>query len=146
MKILFKPHCSTARAALLLTAALIISACRGGSYKDGVFTGTSSKDDTGAYGEVQITISSGKVSGCAFVTHQKDGTVKDENYGKVNGSISNQDYYDKAQLAVRAMAEYARQFVETGTLRAVDAVSGATNSYNQFLEAAETALNQAKKK
>ncbi|MDR1291932.1 MAG: FMN-binding protein [Clostridiales Family XIII bacterium] len=111
-----------------------------GDYPDGVYTGKSSEDENGAYGEVTITIEDGKVTDCAYVTWQKDGSIKDEDYGKVNGEISNQDYYDKAQLAVEAMSQYASQFAETGDLAKVDAVSGATNSYNQFSEAVADAL------
>jgi major membrane immunogen (membrane-anchored lipoprotein) len=123
---------------------LSLSGCGAVSYRDGVYSGKSDADDTGAYGEVTITIAAGKVTGCDFVTWQKDGSPKDENYGKVNGEISNQDYYDKAQLAVRAMAQYAEKFRETGDLKSLDAVSGATIAYNQFVEAAELALRRAK--
>jgi major membrane immunogen (membrane-anchored lipoprotein) len=112
--------------------------------RDGVFTGVSGADDTGAYGEVTLTIESGKIADCQFVTWQKDGSVKDENYGKVKGEIANQDFYDKAQWAVRAMAQYAEQFRETGRLDGVDAVSGATIAYDQFTEAVDAALEAAR--
>jgi major membrane immunogen (membrane-anchored lipoprotein) len=115
----------------------------GATYKDGVYTGKSVEDDKGAYGEATITVEGGEIAGCEYVTWQKDGTVKDENYGKVNGEISNQEYYDKAQLAVDAMKQYAEQFAETKELGAVDTVSGATNSYNQFTEAVDDALDKA---
>jgi major membrane immunogen (membrane-anchored lipoprotein) len=115
-----------------------------GGYTDGVYTGVSSEDDMGAYGEVSITIEGGAVAACTFVTWQKDGTVKGEDYGKVNGEISNQDYYDKAQLAVRAMQQYADAFAALGDVNKVDAVSGATNSHGQFLEAVADALDKAK--
>ncbi|MDR1160506.1 MAG: FMN-binding protein, partial [Syntrophomonadaceae bacterium] len=94
---------------LLFVLALLFG-CGSASYKDGVFTGKSSEDDSGAYGEVTLTIKSGEITDCEFVTWQKDGSIKDEEYGKVNGVIANQDYYDKAQLAVEAMAQYAEQF------------------------------------
>ncbi|MDR1616015.1 MAG: FMN-binding protein [Syntrophomonadaceae bacterium] len=131
---------------LLLVLALI-SGCgsSSSSYKDGVFIGKSTEDDRGAYGEVTLTIKSGEIAGCQFVTWQKDGSVKDEEYGKVNGVIANQDYYDKAQLAVTAMARYAGQLEEVKRLDAVDVVSGATNSYDQFTEAVQSALEQAEK-
>jgi major membrane immunogen (membrane-anchored lipoprotein) len=128
----------------VLTAALL-SGCGGVSYKDGVFSGKSGEDENGAYGEVTLTVESGKIADCQFVTWQKDGSIKDENYGKVNGEISNQDYYDKAQLAVKAMAQYAEQFEETQKLSEVDVVSGATIAYDQFMEAAQNALAQARK-
>jgi major membrane immunogen (membrane-anchored lipoprotein) len=111
-------------------------------YQDGTYVGKSSEDEDGAYGEVTITVEGGKIADCVYVTWQKDGTIKDENYGKVNGEISNQEFYDKAQLAVDAMEGYARQLAETGNLSDVDAVSGATISYDQFVEAVENALQK----
>jgi major membrane immunogen (membrane-anchored lipoprotein) len=127
-------------AVIFATGLLILSACGKSALKDGVYSGRSSPDDTGAYGEVSILISSGKISACDFVTWQKDGTIKGEDYGKINGEISNQAYYDKAQLAVRAMKSYAAQYVENQNLKSVDAISGATIAYNQFVEAVEEAL------
>lgn len=121
-----------------------ICACNKGAYRDGTYAGTSSQDDTGAYGEVQVTLVGGKISQCRFVTWQKDGTIKDDDYGKVNGAIANQDFYDKAQLAVRAMEHYATQYVEVQDLKKVDALSGATIAYNQFIEAVEQALEKAR--
>jgi major membrane immunogen (membrane-anchored lipoprotein) len=134
--------------ALFLAAAFLggtLSGCGGPSYGDGVFSGKSGEDDTGAWGEVTLTIGDGKIRDCRFVTWQKDGSVKDENYGKVNGEISNQDYYNKAQLAVEAMNRYAIQYVETQSLKDLDVVSGATIAYDQFIEAVENALERAKK-
>ncbi|MDR1438823.1 MAG: FMN-binding protein [Clostridiales bacterium] len=116
-----------------------------GPYASGTYVGVSGEDDQGAYGEVTLAIDGGKITDCAFDTWQKDGTVKDENYGKVNGEISNQSYYDKAQLAVEAMKQYARQLVETQRLEDVDAVSGATIAYEQFGEAVANALGEASK-
>jgi major membrane immunogen (membrane-anchored lipoprotein) len=126
-------------------AALLFYACSKTSYQDGTYSGKSALDDTGAWGEVTLTLKDGKVSDCVFITRQKDGSIKDENYGKVNGEISNQDFYGKAQLAVRAMEQYRQQFMETQSLKKLDAVSGATIAYNQFIEATELALEAASK-
>jgi major membrane immunogen (membrane-anchored lipoprotein) len=132
---------------LMLILALL-SGCQDSSrdvvYKDGTYIGKSGEDDRGAYGEVTITIKDGEIAACEFVTWQKDGTIKNENYGKINGEISNQDYYDKAQLAVGAMKQYALTLVEVQAAEDVDAVSGATNSYDQFYEAVSSALDEAK--
>jgi major membrane immunogen (membrane-anchored lipoprotein) len=130
---------------ILLLAVMLLPGCGRRGYKDGVYAGRSGEDDTGAWGEVTITIREEGIAGCRFVTWQKDGTLKDENYGRVNGEISNQDYYNKAQLAVRAMEQYARLFRETGDLKKVEAVSGATIAFDQFNEAVELALEGAKK-
>jgi major membrane immunogen (membrane-anchored lipoprotein) len=127
---------------ILTVGLLLLSACGKSAIKDGVYSGKSSPDDTGAYAEVTITVNAGKIGTCNFVTWQKDGTIKGEDYGKVNGEISNRAFYDKAQLAVRAMESYAAQYVEKQNLKSVDAISGATNSYNQFIEAVEEALKK----
>ncbi|MDR1589218.1 MAG: FMN-binding protein [Oscillospiraceae bacterium] len=132
---------AAALCALILT---VLASCGLGGYKDGTYTGTSGKDEHGAYGEVTITIKDKKVSDCKFVTWQSDGTIKDENYGKENGVITNSDLYAEAQLAVNAMKSYAEQLVNKGKLSSVDAISGATATYNQFREAAEKALKEAK--
>ena len=115
------------------------------SYKDGTYTGKSGQDDKGAYGEASVTIIENKITDCKYVTRQSDGSIKDEEYGKVNGEISNRDYYDKAQLAVKAMQQYAQELVKVQKLEEVDAVSGATIAHDQFTEAVKDALAQAKK-
>jgi major membrane immunogen (membrane-anchored lipoprotein) len=131
--------------AAVLAGGLALAGCSGGRLKDGVYTGASAPDDSGAWGEARVTVREGRVSGCEYVTWQKDGTAKGADYGLVNGAAANRDYYEKAQFAVRAMGEYARRFAEAGSLKGVDAVSGATVSYNQFLEAAQDALDKARK-
>jgi major membrane immunogen (membrane-anchored lipoprotein) len=120
-----------------------LAGCGKGEYRDGTYHGTSGKDDTGAWAEVSITIENKKIADCVFITKQKDGTIKDENYGKVNGEISNQSFYDKAQLAVRAMKKYRDDFLKSGSLKGVEAVSGATIAFNQFNEAVDEALGKA---
>ncbi|MDR2672642.1 MAG: FMN-binding protein [Coriobacteriales bacterium] len=113
--------------------------------RDGTFSGFSSEDDTAAYGEVTVTIQDNKITDCRFVTWQADGSIKDIDYGKVNGVVANQDYYDKAQLAVEAMKQYAQQLVQAQDLEGVDVIAGATIAYNQFNEAVDAALAEAKK-
>jgi major membrane immunogen (membrane-anchored lipoprotein) len=130
---------------LFVTAGLLLAGCGSPSYEDGTYTGRSAADDTGAWGEVTLTIVEGRIAACDFITREKDGTVKGEDYGKINGEIASQDYYDKAQLAVRAMEQYAREYVEKQRLRDIDAVSGATIAYGQFNEAVDYALEKARR-
>jgi major membrane immunogen (membrane-anchored lipoprotein) len=130
--------------AAVIFFTVFFAGCGSAAYKDGEFSALSGKDDTGAYAEVALTIRGGKVADCVFVTRQKDGSIKDENYGKVNGEISNRDFYAKAQLAVRAMEQYRKEYIGSGSLDGVNAVSGATIAYNQFVEAVENALEKAK--
>jgi major membrane immunogen (membrane-anchored lipoprotein) len=135
----------TLSAVMAVFSAAVLADCKGPVYQNGEWSGRSGPDDTGAWGEITITIEQGRVTGCVFITRQKDGTVKAEDYGKINGEISSADYYEKAQLAVRAMKRYAEQYAESGRLDAVDSISGATIAYNQFMEAAEQALEAAKR-
>lgn len=132
---------------ILMLAWALLSGCgdsADAAYKDGTFIGRSSVDELGAYGEATLTIDDNKIVDSEYVTWQSDGTIKDEEYGKAQGEVAYQDYYDKAQHAVEAMKLYAQQLVEVQSLQEVDAISGATISYRQFVEAVEDALAKAK--
>lgn len=135
--------------AVVVLSLSLLSGCSGAvdavPYKDGTYTGKSGEDDRGAFGEATVTVAGGRITDCKYVTWQKDGSIKDENYGKVNGEVSNQDYYNKAQLAVAAMKQYADRLVEAQNLADVDTISGATIAFNQFKEAAGRALDEAGK-
>ncbi len=116
------------------------------AYKDGTYTATSSPDDKGAVGEVNLTVRQGKIVQADYRGIQKDGKVKDAEYGKTNGKIENEDFYSKAQKAVKGAATYGPKLVEAQDLAKVDAVSGATVSYQQFIESGHKALDQAQAK
>ena len=149
-----------ARGAVVLTCAGALAfactglvACGGGgsaSYKDGTYTAQSEiweDEDEGngnGYGVVTLTIKDGKISESEFKTYEPDGTLKDKDYGKGNSSdVLNQDFYNKAQRAVAASKEYGEKLAEVGNPGAVDCISGATISWNEFQEAANAALDQA---
>ena len=137
---------------LMLGLLVIVLAGCGGSasYKDGTYTGQSAMyegedDGSGAgYGVVSLTLKDNKITACEYNTYELDGTLKDENYGKKDGEVANQDFYNRAQRARLACPKYAEQLVATGDLKKVDGISGATISYNEFKEAVTDALNQAK--
>lgn len=134
-------------------AALLLAGCSA-SYADGTYTAQSGiyegledeefGEEGDGYGEVTITVKDNLVVACEFTTYMPDGTVKDEDYGKQDGEIANQDYYNKAQRAVQASQNYAEQLAAKGELKAVDAISGASISYDEFCEAVRLALKQAK--
>ena len=141
---------------LSVLAALLLCACGGGgNYADGTYTaqsevyegleGDDNLEGGDGYGVVTITVKDNVITDCEFTTYMTDGTVKGEDYGKQNGEIANQDYYNKAQRAVRASQNYAEQLAAKGSLDAVDAISGATISYQEFQEAVKTALKQAQR-
>lgn len=139
----------------LLGVAGILSAgmigCGGAkSYTDGVYEGQSSvyenddgSEDGNGYGVVTITIKDGAISDCTYQTFETDGKLKDVEYGKKQGEVANKDFYNKAQKAVAACNEYASMLVANGSLDGIDAISGATVNYNEFLEAVDDALGKA---
>ena len=137
---------------LIAAAALLLTGCGGKkvSWKDGTYEAQSSvfenddgTDDGNGYGVVSVTISGGKITDCSFLTYEADGKLKDEDYGKEDGRIANKDYYNKAQKANAACAEYASLLVQNGQLDGIDAISGATINYKEFKEAVGLALKQA---
>ncbi len=140
--------------AIMLLAAIGVGTvgCGGKnvSYQDGAYEGKSAvyegDDETGAgngYGVVELVIADGAITDCTFMTYDEDGTEKGEDYGKEDGRVANKDYYNKAQKANAAREEYASMLVENGQLDGIDAISGATINYNEFVEAVENALAEA---
>lgn len=139
--------------AVLLMAVMLLSACGGTkTYNDGTYTAQSSllldeetADAGNGYGVVTITIKDNVIVDCVFEMYMEDGTLKDEDYGKKNGEIANEGFYKMAQGAVAAGQSYAEMLKQSGSLKGVDAISGATISFGQFTEAVEEALRQAEK-
>lgn len=121
------------------------------NYKDGTYEGKSEvytnddgSEDGNGYGEVTITIKDNQIVDCTYKTYEPDGTEKGEDYGKEGGSIANRDYYNKAQKAIAACDEYASQLASSGSLDGIDAISGATINYNEFVDAVNDALDKAR--
>lgn len=114
-------------------------------YRDGTYKARSSiEDDWGGYAELILTVKDGVISECTFLSYEKDGTLKDENYGKQDGVIKNAGLYKIAQNAIKNAALYGQNLVETQDLEKVDSITGATISYKLFQNAAQTVLTQAK--
>lgn len=115
-----------------------------GGFVDGTFSGRSEADDDGSYGEVTLTIAGNDITDVTFVLREADGTAKDETYGMTNGQIVNEESYRRAQAGIAAAPEYAAALTEADDLAAVDAVTGASLSYQQFVAAVEDALSNAR--
>lgn len=111
--------------------------------KDGTYTAESSSDDTFGKGKLSLTIENQKITEATYFGIDKEGNIKDADYGKIDGDTTSANY-KKAQTAVKANATYAAQLIAAQDLGKVDAVSGATVSYEQFSEAVLAALDQAK--
>ena len=117
------------------------SAATGGKLSDGTFTGQSSTLDANVdgdgYGIITITVEDGKIVDAQFQAFLPDGTPKDKDYGK-DGA-----YYGVAQKAVSTGEDYTKALIEAGSIDGVDAISGATFLYDQFVEATEAAMAAA---
>lgn len=132
--------------ALTMVATLALSACGKGApaaYKDGTYTGVyvdqEAKDKSSS--EVTLKIESGRIVDCQYVEKDKNGKVKDKDYGKDSGEAN----YQLAQIAVEGMQSYPGQLLEKQNPDEMDAVSGATVSFKCFQEAARQALDKASK-
>ena len=130
----------------VMILCLMLSGCgtkyTDGTYeaKSGLYEGDPSQDIPGGdYGIVKIRIENGKFAECTYEMYDPEGALKGSEYGKG----ADEDLYLIAQRSVQAGQRYAEQFVETQSLDEVDAISGATTAYTQFIEAAEQALSQA---
>ena len=98
---------------------------------------------TGAELKVTITVKDNAITACEFKTYEENGTLKGDDYGKIDGEIKNQDYYNKAQKAIKGSEEYAKRIIGKINPADVDSISGATFSYNQFVDAVNDALDKA---
>ena len=135
----------------LILAALALTGCGGpANYRDGTYEGKSEPhegDEEGngdGYGVVNLTLKDNQIVDCTFATYDLNGDLKDENYGMSDDEVMNRDFYNKAQKAIAAIPVYAAQLVETGDIKKVDVISGATFNYNDFKDAVRDALNQAR--
>ena len=116
--------------------------------KAGTYTGQSSEskeENGGGYAIVKLTVGDDhEIEKIDFKTFDKNGNPKSsENYGMVNGKAEDQERYDNARAAVKACDEYVEQYMLTKNLDDVDAITGATISYDQFKEALGIALKKA---
>ncbi len=143
----------------ILVAAILISGCGGeekssapkpaqnkidlSNAKDGTYTIESSRDEKLGNSTLTLTIKDKKIVAASFTGYDLFGNVKDENYGALTGKDSAD--YKKAQVAVDAIKVYPAQLVETQDLGKVDAISGASISYGQFVETTRRAVEEASK-
>ena len=143
---------------IICAAALLMTGCGGeknpppkpaqnkidlSNSKDGTYTVESSLDEKLGKSVLTLTIKDKKIISAEFEGYDLFGNVKGEDYGSLTGKDSAD--YKKAQTAVKAIKLYPAQLVETQDLRKVDAISGASISYSQFVETATIALSEATK-
>jgi len=109
--------------------------------KDGTFAADSSQHEKIGHSHVALTIKDGAITKVVHTGIDKEGKAKDESYGAGKSEAAQK----KAQVAYKAIGSYASQLEEKKDLAKVDAITGATISYDQFKEAVEKAVEEAKK-
>ena len=123
--------------AILISAGLLLTGC--GDDK------SAQKDagkETSQEAVLDMTgVKDGAITKVVHTGIDKNGNVKDEHYGEGKEPGAQK----KAQNAYKAIGSYASQLESKKDLSKVDAVAGATISYDQFKEAVEKAVDEAKK-
>lgn len=135
-------------ALIILSLGIVLVACGGDkkeeapsvSYKDGTYNGESAKDERGGLVKVDISVKDNKIESCTMQNIDGDGKEKDESYGQ----SQNEGLYKIAQQAINLAKSYPDRLVEKGSPEGVDVISGATETYKQFIEACNNALADAK--
>lgn len=135
-------------ALIILSLGLVLVACGGDkkeeapsvSYKDGTYHGESAKDERGGLVKVDISVKDNKIESCTMQNIDGDGKEKDESYGQ----SQNEGLYKIAQQAINLAKSYPDILVEKGSPEGVEVISGATETYKQFIEACNNALADAK--
>lgn len=111
------------------------------AYKDGSYTGTfTSEGKHPSTFDVNLTIKEGKITEVTATEKGEDGKIKDEHYGE--GGTP--ETYKMAQDSVAGFKQYPAMLIEKQDVDAMDAVTGATNSFKGFKAAVQDALSKAK--
>ncbi len=128
----------------VLAGLLLLAFSSNGPWTDGIYSGTSRSyyTDEPYYGSTRIVIENGKISQVNFTVYD---SAKHEYF---NGEYEkyfagNQAYIDQCRHDWKAIQSYPDSLVKYQDLDRVDAISGATWSYNIFKASAEQALSMA---
>lgn len=127
---------------------LILLAISGdGPYKDGLFTGSSRSyyTDEPYYGFSEITIENGKIIKVGFYIRDSSRHVLfDGGYEKY--FAGNDEYIQQCRNDWRGINSYPDSLLKHQDPDKIDAISGATWSYNIFRASVKEALSGAEKK
>lgn len=133
--------------ALLITAALMLASCSRPKYKkDGVYEGSSQSIYTSEpfFGAAKIEIKQGKIARIDFkIMDKTDNEIFDADFGDKHYA-GNAIYMDQCKHDWQGVLTYPKKLLATQDLERVDAVTGATWSYNIFKDSVALALEKAK--
>lgn len=113
-------------------------------YQDGIYTGQSryTYTDEPYWGNISIKIEKGIFTGINFVI--RDSNLHETFTGKYKKHFKgNPEYIQQCKNDWKGVQTYPKRLKETRDINKVDALSGATWSYNIFKASAEEALKKA---
>ncbi|MBE6054329.1 MAG: FMN-binding protein [Clostridium sartagoforme] len=126
-------------AALATTIFVGCGAKEEAGLKDGTYEATGEKDDKGNTASIKIEVKDGKIATVKYDEVSSEGVSKldNEEYNTKMKSVSGSN-------PIEAFPALEKALVEKQDVAAVDAVTGATSSSNNFKTLAEEALSKAK--
>jgi major membrane immunogen (membrane-anchored lipoprotein) len=132
-------------AALLLVVLCSIAMTQKTHYKDGTFSGESQSKYTNEpyWGQATIEIRNDKIIKLTFQIVDKE---KNEVFGPdyEQHFKGNDLYLQQCRNDLKGINSYFEKYMKTSNLEQVDAITGATWSYNIFKDAIKVALEKAK--
>ena len=116
---------------VILGLAIYINAQRkaGPDWQDGTYVARSEPDERGWFGEIEIVIRDGKITEVNYEELNQEGNRKGADYPYPLGPESHDDY--------------EQRLVDSQNPDEVEAISGATQTRDRFVEAAKEALRKA---
>ena len=116
---------------VILGLAIYINAQRkaGPDWQDGTYVARSEPDERGWFGEIEIVIKDGKITEVNYEERNQEGNRKGADYPYPLGPESHDDY--------------EQRLVDSQNPDEVEAISGATQTRDRFVEAAKEALRKA---
>ena len=108
--------------------------------QDGYYSAEAEESDIFGWKEfVTIRVSNGRVVFVEYDAYNPSGFIKSWDMNYMRFMNANFGTYPNAYTR-----QYARQFMENQGTEGLEAISGATSSFNQFLRLAETVLENAR--
>ena len=131
--------------ALILLTLLLLSCIKPNLYKDGVYYGKSKAiyNDENFWGNIKITVNDGKIVDVKFkMIDSTNQEIFNHTYEK--HYLGNELYMQQCRDDWQGVLKYPDKLIKTQTIEEIDAISGATWSYNLFKYALIEALRDAK--
>lgn len=115
-------------------------------YKNGTYYGQSQSEYSAEpyWGQINISVKRGKIAGIDFIVRDsaKHETFS-EKYERHFASIP--EYVEQCRNDWKGIQAYPKKLMENQDMSMVDAITGATWSYNIFKDSAKEALKKAEK-